>query len=278
MHVIAVDWSGAVVGAARRIWIAEVVDGELRRLECGRTREQVAELLVEEGRRDPGLVVGLDFAFAFPAWFAAEQGAASAPALWERAAREGDGWLRQCEPPFWGRPGKRRATDDQARLYRRTERAVPRVKGIAPKSAFQVGGAGAVGTGSVRGMRLLARLHEAGWRVWPFTEGDGDAAPTVLEIYPRLLTGPVNKSSFSQRAEYLRHRFPRLAAGVGVMASSSEDAFDAAVSAMVMSEHADELAALPPALDEIDRIEGAIWWPGEARGVVIAREMAEATA
>ena len=278
MHVIAVDWSGAVVGAARRIWIAEVVDGELRRLECGRTREQVAELLVEEGRRDPGLVVGLDFAFAFPAWFAAAQGATSGPALWEHAAREGDAWLRQCAPPFWGRPGKRRAIDDHARLYRRTERAVPRVKGIAPKSVFQVGGAGAVGTGSVRGMRLLARLHEAGWRVWPFTDGDGGPAPTALEIYPRLLTGPVNKSSFSQRAEYLRHRFSRLAAGVGVMASSSEDAFDAAVSAMVMSEHAGELTGLPDARDAIDLIEGAIWWPYGRRAEALALDLAEARA
>jgi hypothetical protein len=277
-RVIAVDWSGAEVGAARRIWIAEVVDGELRRLESGRSREQVAELLVEEGRRSPGLVVGLDFAFAFPAWFAAEQGVTSAPALWERAAREGDGWLRRCDPPFWGRRGKRRGTDDHDRLYRRTERAVPRVKGIAPKSVFQVGGAGAVGTGSVRGMRLLARLHEAGWRVWPFTDGDDRDAPTVLEIYPRLLTGPVNKSSFSQRAEYLRHRFPRLTAGVGVMASSSEDAFDAAVSAMVMSEHAAELQALPDSRDEIDRIEGAIWWPYARRGEAPALDLAEARA
>ena len=138
------------------------------------------------------------------------------------------------------------------------------MRGIAPKSVFQVGGAGAVGTGSVRGMALLARLHEAGWRVWPFTDGDADEArgvPTALEIYPRLLTGPVTKSSFSQRAEFLRHRFPRLAAGLGVMASSSDDAFDAAVSAMVMSEHVAELRALPPARDATERIEGTIWWP-----------------
>jgi hypothetical protein len=261
MPVIAVDWSGAAVGAARRIWLAEVVDGDLVRLECGRSREQVAELLIEEGRRDPTLVVGLDFAFGFPAWFAAEQGAADAPTLWSRVARDGDDWLRRCEPPFWGRPGRRRAIDDVERLFRRTERQVPRVKGIAPKSVFQVGGAGAVGTGSVRGMRLLARLHESGWRIWPFTDDGGAPAPTAIEIYPRLLTGPVNKSSFSQRAEFLRHRFPYIAAGVGVQASSSEDAFDAAVSALVMHEHLAELRALPPASDDVERIEGAIWWP-----------------
>ena len=262
MHVIAIDWSGAESGAARRIWIAEVVDGDMVRLESGRTREQVAALLVDAGQRDPSLVVGLDFAFAFPAWWAREHGVADAPALWALAARDGDCWLRACVPPFWGRPGKRRAEHDATRLYRRTERAVPRVAGIAPKSVFQVGGAGAVGTGSIRGMPLLARLHAAGWRVWPFIDVDDDApSPTAVEIYPRLLTGAVNKSGFSQRAEYLRFRFPRLPAEFGVAASTSEDAFDAAVSALVMAEHWPSLRALPEASDEVERLEGAIWWP-----------------
>ena len=265
MRVIAIDWSGAESGAARRIWLAEAQDGSLVRLECGRTREQVADFLVREGRSTPSLVVGLDFAFGFPAWFAAEHAAHDGPALWALAEREGDGWLRACAPPFWGRPGKRRPEHEATRRLRRTEREVPRVAGIAPKSVFQVGGAGAVGTGSVRGMPLLARLHEAGWRVWPFTDGgvvDSAPVPTAIEIYPRLLTGAVNKSGFSQRAEYLRYRFPRLAAEPGVVASSSEDAFDAAVSALVMAEHAESLATLPPARDEVERIEGAIWHPG----------------
>lgn len=261
MPVMAIDWSGALTGAAQRIWVAEAVAGELVRLECGRTREQVAALLIEEGRRAPDLVVGLDFAFGFPAWFAAEQGVADGPGLWALAAREGERWLATCEAPFWGRPGRRR-TVALDRAFRRTEREVPRVAGISPKSTFQVGGAGAVGTGSVRGMPLLAALHAHGWRVWPFTDGDAPQAPVALEIYPRLLTGPVNKSSFSQRAEFLRHRFPRLDAHLGVIASSSEDAFDAAVSAMVMAEHAASLASLPGAQDEVERMEGRIWWPG----------------
>src|ERR1035438_6219537 len=45
-----------------------------------------------------------------------------------------------------------------------------KVKGIAPKSPFQIGGAGAVGTGTLRGIPELERLHEAGFRVWPFEE------------------------------------------------------------------------------------------------------------
>lgn len=260
MRVMAIDWSGALQGSAQRIWVAEAAGDELVRLESGRTREQVAEFLLAEGRRSPDLVVGLDFAFGFPAWFMAERGLADGAALWALAAREGEAWLADCAPPFWGRPGKKRLIPVE-RAYRRTETQIPRIAGIVPKSAFQVGGAGAVGTGSIRGMPLLARLYAAGWRIWPFTDGTGPGAPTALEIYPRLLTGAVNKSSFSQRAEYLRHRFPRLDARLGVAASSSEDAFDAAVSALVMASRESELRGLAGARDEVERVEGAIWMP-----------------
>ena len=107
MHVIAIDWSGAESGAARRIWLAEVVDGVLVRLENGRSRAALAAHLLDLGARVRELVVGLDFAFAFPAWFAREHGATSGPALWALAEREGDGWLCACAPPFWGRAGRR---------------------------------------------------------------------------------------------------------------------------------------------------------------------------
>src|SRR5947207_2673911 len=73
---------------------------------------------------------------------------------------------------------------------RRTDRDVPGIGGIRPKSVFQIGGAGAVGTGSIRGMSLLKRLSDAGFAVWPF---DSAQFPLVVEIYPRLLTGSVKK-------------------------------------------------------------------------------------
>ena len=38
---------------------------------------------------------------------------------------------------------------------------------VRPKSTFQIGGAGAVGTGSLRGMPHLLTLREAGCAVWP---------------------------------------------------------------------------------------------------------------
>ena len=57
---------------------------------------------------------------------------------------------------------------------------------------FQIGGAGAVGTGSIRGMPHLLTLADSGFTIWPFVSG---GLPTVVEIYPRALTGPVNKGS-----------------------------------------------------------------------------------
>ena len=101
---VAIDWSGALMRAEKKIWLAEVVDGQLRRLECGRDRAAIGDLLIEEADRDAETIVGLDFAFSMPAWFLRECGAASASALWHRVAEDGEAWLASCDAPFWGRP------------------------------------------------------------------------------------------------------------------------------------------------------------------------------
>ena len=88
-RVIAIDWSGAVQGAARKIWFAEVVDGRVARLECGRSRAEVEAFLLDEAARDPRVITGLDFAFSMPAWFLRERGFASASALWAHVASGG---------------------------------------------------------------------------------------------------------------------------------------------------------------------------------------------
>ncbi len=173
------------------------------------------------------------------------------------AAACGERWIADCAPPFWGRPGAPRPGSDLP-AFRRTELAVPRVAGIGPKSIFQIGGAGAVGTGSLRGMPLLHALHAAGARVWPYTEGDG---PTVVEIYPRLLTGAVHKRNAAARVALLASRFPRLQPEHRETAAQSEDAFDAAVSVLEMLRFVDDLRALPPEPDSTLRREGRIWHP-----------------
>ena len=228
MRAIAVDWSGARRRERNALQAAEAPP---LRLLGGFTRVEAAELLLREADRDPALVVGLDFAFSFPDWYVRELGVASARELWELAAREGEAWLEEVRAPFW-----RRARDEALRgreAFRRTEREV----GGAPKSVFQLVGAGQVGTGTLRGLPLLALLARAGFSIWPF---DDATPPVVVEIYPRL--------------------FRDAWAAARPLAGSNPHAFDALVSADVMGHHLDELRTLRHEPEYA--LEGRIWRPG----------------
>jgi hypothetical protein len=68
-----------------------------------------------------------------------------------------------------------------------------------------------------------------------------------VEIYPRALTGPLRKSSWTERHAYLRTRFPDQPTDLLERAAGSEDAFDAALSSLVMGAH-DQFHALTPGL------------------------------
>jgi hypothetical protein len=255
VNVLAIDWSGDAHLARSNMWLAEAAaPGHLLRLEAGRDRAaMLAHLLSLDGE----LIVGLDFGFSFPDWFLKRLGVCSAPQLWAHVAECGEAWLAECQAPFWGRRGRPRPAFD-GDPFRRAETTVPRCHGIAPKSMFQIGGAGSVGTGSIRGMPLLHALHQAGATVWPFA---GGGWPVVVEIYPRLLTGSVRKSDASARRALLEERYPSLKPEHLDLAALSEDAFDAAVSALVMVEHLADLSSLPDEPDPQLRLEGRIWHP-----------------
>ena len=180
--------------------------------------------------------------------------------LWALAVQDAEQWLAACEPPFWGRPRRRRP--HLPAHFRRTDELVPASGGNRPKSVFQIGGAGAVGTGSLRGMRLLHHLKAAGFAIWPF---DAVRWPLVIEIYPRVLTGEVNKSKPGARTAYLSQKYPQIDERFQEIAASSEDAFDAAVSALVMSAHLNEIASLAPTSDPQIMLEGLIWYPSERK-------------
>jgi hypothetical protein len=297
-RVVGVDWSGDQGPGQRRkiwagVWTASASpsskDGKVT-LESGQSRVELMEWLVELARETPRMVVGFDFSFSYPAWFLREMGIRSAPEFWRVVADgQGEEWLhKDCEDGrFWGRVGSRRHGKKPAefcgehahRMLRRAETvlkvraeiadplAAARIAGIAPKSVFQIGGAGAVGTASLRGMPGLLRLREAGFRIWPF-DAPSLNKPLVVEIYTRLMTGAVTKSSEVARTTYLakKRRESALYAGIsrGVMAKArgSEDAFDALVTAMVMTEHRGEFARLRKTEDEVFRMEGQTWVPG----------------
>lgn len=256
-RAVAVDWSGREKGSRRHIWLAEANCGRLVTLRNGRSREEVAEDLISLAQQDPNLVVGLDFAFSFPQWFLTSNGCASATDFWIFVAENGERWLNGCRDPFWGRPGRGKPSLEAH--FRLTEKECPSCSGITPKSCFQINGAGAVGTGSIRGMPILRSLQVGGYRIWPF---DDVGYPLVVEIYPRLLTGPVKKNSKSDREIYLLGKFPNLSTEMLEKAAFSDDSFDAAVSALVMSCHLNEIDKLPSEKNNQRKLEGRIWYPG----------------
>ena len=301
-RIVAIDWSGdaSVAGQRRKIWAGiwtrgggDVFGGRIA-LESGRTRAELIDALIAMARETPRMVVGVDFCFSYPAWFVREHGAESAMAFWEIAATHSERWLAcECaDARFWGRAGPLRSGKKPPefcgdagalRMLRRADEACKvraaildpalsaRVKGIAPKSPFQIGGAGAVGTGTLRGIPQLQRLHAAGFRVWPFEEPAltvNSPHPLLVEIYPRLLTGEVHKARARARAAYLTVRrrsdpaFSALTPRVLAKARASEDAFDALISVLAMAEQSTSFLALRKSTDPTTLLEGAVWGAG----------------
>src|SRR4051812_37926006 len=129
-RIIAVDWSGrGGVDQTRYIWLCEIAEGGVRRLEAGRTRHQVVEELIRVAEDDADVVVALDFAFSVPSWYLTELGLEAPSELWELLAKEAlttrmgevglRAWMQEPEWPFWraGRPAE--LTPERA--FRRTE-------------------------------------------------------------------------------------------------------------------------------------------------------------
>ncbi len=300
-RVVAVDWSGDKGPGQRKkiwagVWTAGSGSAAARvRLESGRTREELGEWLIGMARETPQMVVSVDCCFSFPAWFLREHGCGTVFDFWRHVAEgQGERWLAgECEAVerderFWGKPHKRpeqfcgaglrrsmRRTDVENKIAPGEEGGDPeraaKMFGITPKSPFQIGGSGSVGTGSLRAMAFLLRLRGAGFRVWPF-EGArlaGDAPqPLLVEMYTRLLTGAVKKSNPVARREYLLARrkadaaFAGLPRGVLAKALGSEDAFDALVCCVEMVRWREEFAGLRETADEVLRLEGITWRPG----------------
>jgi hypothetical protein len=292
-RVVAVDWSGRVDASGQRksiwmgVWTACADGSSSVTLQGGRTRREVVDELVSLSRQTKKMVVGVDFCFSYPAWFVEEVGAKSAREFWRIVSEQGEEWLGKNCPHdyFWGKPGKKNRLflgAGSGLMFRRADHACKirseildpdqrdKIKGIAPKSPFQTGGAGAVGTGSLRGIPELFQLSEGGFSVWPF---DVPSLPMVVEIYPRLLTGEVKKSNEMARRQYLKRKQSEDAEYFGLdeqviaVASSSEDAFDALVSVMEMAARRAGFRKLVQATDKVTLLEGAVWGAADLQDV-----------
>ena len=270
-RVIAIDWSGARVGAAERIWWAERATDGTAVLENGRERAEVTEALVavvQRARaRGERVVIGLDFAFGVPAWYAATGGWGSGADVWRRFDEPTvSALLSAPTAPFWGRAPQRTRPEalregTATPPLRATDREVA---GIArPFSVFQLVGAGSVGTGALRGFATLRALQAAGACVWPFDEDRGGDGAVVLEVWPRLAAPAVTKSSAVARLAHAE----RLAADLPDALSwreavrASDDAFDALVAMQALWASRATLQQLPVARSAAERVEGRIWQP-----------------
>jgi hypothetical protein len=224
--VVAVDWSGARSATAQRTGICVAIScGNHVEASAGRTRLETIELV--EQLAAP-VVVGFDFSFGFPEWFAVEHGCATIDDVWALAGRDGERWLRPV-PPFW----RERCDVPAERRFRVCELDL-----VPAKSIFQLVGDGQVGAGSVRGMPFLARLRANGFAIWPF---DAAGERTALEIYPS--------------------RLRRLGRGDAEPHYRSAHERDAVCSARVMWDSRESFATLAAATDRTTRIEGAVWMP-----------------
>jgi hypothetical protein len=198
--------------------------------------------------------VGLDFAFSLPRWFLDENRLAGPGELWRHMTDHADHWLAP-ERPFWraanaGRPPRNRE-------FRQTDGELG-ARGRHPSSPFKLVGPSQVGSGSLRGMPHLAELERAKFNIWPFSAG----LPLVVEIYPAAL-GQLTRKSDPQEIAHAVRGDRRIPAEWKAHAACSQDAFDAAVSALRMAEHVEEFARLRPAKGGSRyALEGRIWMPG----------------
>jgi len=215
-RVAILDWSAAGKPARGKdsIWLA--LDGEAPENLPTRAQAEARLIgLIEEAlAAGDRLLLGADFAFGYPQGFAAT--VAGGPLhLWDWLAdKHADTDRNESnyrdvaaslnaqfpgEGPFWGN-GRKVQISGLPRLkpdlpvglaqHRLTEAAAAS-PGAAPKSVWQLAGAGAVGAQTLTGLPMLARLRRrfAGTlSVWPF---EPPAQITLAEVYPSMLADAV---------------------------------------------------------------------------------------
>lgn len=264
VRCIAVDWSGAVNLRYQRehIWVAEAAQGRLIQLRNGQNRRDVVDYLLRTIRGGGPLVIGLDFAFSFPRWYLEEHHLENVQALWTRAADQGERWLKGQTWPFWGLPGP--FNNHPEDLTEDLElRETDWVNDGEP--VFHVHGGANVGTGTIRGLPHLTEMRCAGATIWPF-DAPVPGSPNVIEIYPRVFYGhgvtkKRDENGRNSRRRYLERNYPDLERPQHDAMVVSDDAFDAGVSALVMSAHIGALQRLQPATEPPISLEGEIWVP-----------------
>lgn len=195
---IAIDWSGARSGYARKLQVAQCRAGRaapvLVQRPGGWTRQGICDWLADDILKAPGTLVGFDFSFAPPfidcgAYLPGLSRARTARTFWADLDA-------QCDDHDLGAAGflvRHRGTHfylgaaDGAKArfmrLRACEQAFNASGGGKPSSVFDAIGAAQVAKASFAGMRLLHRLGQ-GAAIWPF-DPVPEQGSLVVEIYCR---------------------------------------------------------------------------------------------
>lgn len=223
-RIVVVDWSANSTPKTGKdsIWIAELrmETGALRTANIS-TRAAAIDLLVELTVAPGRCLVGVDFSLGFPTGTADALGLTGTPwsAMWDllasaivddgrnannrfHVASQFNARISSGPGPFWGcHPTKAseyltttKVPCDPLPEWRTIE-AELRQRGKRPFSAWQLLGAGAVGSQSLLGIAAMTRFVERAGRsnrtvdVWPFTSGLAVPARDVVlvEVWPTLI-------------------------------------------------------------------------------------------
>lgn len=261
---LGVDWSGARTGANQRIFVAEAVrEGEqLRLVTVVRAADRSAvEAWLGGGhlerspawrdwkapappRPEERTLVGLDFAFGFPAAFSVPRYGATWS--WEQLLT----WAGQLDSGDLeaGLDDQFRRGPSQAKMHKRQTELAAELVGVRPESVLNLVGARQVGRGSIRGMAMLARLRESiGVACWPFDAASTSAALVLGEVFPRLWLDVRGKEDAPVRVKQLEcwtRAGTAIEERAALACAASPDALDAAAAARGLAEFAC-LPALP---------------------------------
>ena len=202
--LVAIDWSGAR-DSRRKIQVAEYepTTNQVSLLNPPQginwTRSSIWKKLFDENPNDGALLIGFDFAFAYPycdvrAYFPGHpQTPGSVTCLWAKVDE-----ICHCEPNFYGGPfylqWKALFADylmyqtytgcRYQKRFRQTDMVCQNAGLHNISSVFKCVGA-AVGVGSIAGMRLLHKIaSNNAAQIWPFCGKPASRGTTVVEIYP----------------------------------------------------------------------------------------------
>jgi hypothetical protein len=286
-RILGIDWSGAEKPANQRIHVAELDPTARSITTVVRAADRTAvERFLGGGELEPAarslshpavgrlgtheaVLVGLDFAFSFPAGFALPGRGRNWS--WEDLARWTAGLEdAKLEVQIRREPGLRRQFflgkgDAAEPLLRTTERELVDRGRARATSVLHLVGAQQVGRGAIRGIPMLARLRACrGAAIWPF---DPPAAErlglTIVEVFPRLWLMPgMRKQRRSDRRAQLGH-WEREGIGFEDTARAacvaSPDAIDAAAAAIGLAglERVRPLEELPDVAEREGWIAGA---------------------